>query len=341
MSRISRVLPVAVGLLVVAAIPAGAQGPERTGWWSTAPVDVSALPSPTAADGLHIANGPQGRLAFAALSYHLEPFSSATLTLHLAANTLVGTPLVIACPTVSDTWKAGGNQPTASAPAYACAGRSAPGLVSSDSTGATVSFLLDAAQQESPGLVSLAIVPAAGSTALFSFDLVKPTASAMVSQPVSAGRPAAPAEPTPSLAPTVAPASAAPAAEPQPMLPIGVVPPVATPVVAPAPALAPVLAPVAAPPAPLLSTGRLLPTAAQRRLGSDERAQRAALLLMFAIVGGVGYLIGHNKEIPLRLLGGRAPRVDPTEPVLPSSDAPMGGLGRFARPRTTAARKLT
>ena len=96
MSRLTRVAPVVLALLVASSWPASAQDPDRTGWWSTGPTDLSSAPTSTSPDGLHLANGPNGQLAFAALSYHLPPFSSARLTVHLAANTLVGTPVVMA-----------------------------------------------------------------------------------------------------------------------------------------------------------------------------------------------------------------------------------------------------
>lgn len=342
MSRRSRVLPVALGLVVLAALPAGAQGPARTGWWSTAPADLSAVPTSTAADGLHVANGPDGRLAFAAVSYHLEPFSSARLTLHLAPNTLVGTPLLIACPTVDDTWRAGGNQPTATAPAYSCAGRSTPALVSSDSAGATVSFLLDAVQELRPGMVSLAIVPSPTSTTPFSLDLLAPSAGSMVTQPVGAGPPAVSPGPA---APVVQPAALNTADAPVgaaalPMLSLETLVPQQFSIVAQTPVVAPGLA-VAAPPAVALQYRRVVRSAEQLRLAADHLARQTAMLALVALVGGLGYLLGHQQDLPLRLLGGRAPRGAPGEPVPPGADTPMGGLGRFARPRTTPARKLT
>ena len=344
MNRLTRVLPVAAGLLLLAALPAGAQGPDRTAWWSTTPADLSAAPSSTAPDGLHVANGPDGRLAFAAVSYHLEAFSSATLTLHLAPNTLVGTPLLIACPTTNDSWKAGGNQSTPTAPTYTCAGRSAPALVSSDSAGPTVSFLLDATQEQSPGVVSLAIVPSPTSTAPFSLDLLAPSASSLVAQPPGAARPPTTPEAAPTAATAVAvtPANPVTGSAPLPMLPLGNPLPQPGPVVAPDPTLAPAVAPVVAAPAAVALPGRrVVRSAEQLRLAADHRARQASMLLLLALVGGLGYLLGHKQDIPLRLLGGRAPRVDPDAVPLPGTDAPIGGLGRFARPRTAPARSLT
>ena len=352
MNRVVRALPVAVALLVTGALlvagaePAAAQAPDRTGWWSTAPTDLSAAPSSTPADGLHLANGPHGQLAFAAVSYHLPPLSSARLTVRIAANTLVGTPAVVACPTVSDTWRAGGDQPAATAPAYTCRGRSVPALVSSDSTGMTLSFLLDDNQELSPGVLSLALLPSPVSTAPFSLDLLAPGPGALVTQQVSAAQPPAAA---PSALPARTPEARAdprPPAAPVPALvPFDAALPVLAALPGVAPALAPALAPLLAagplPAPPALAAPRLLRSAQQRRLGTDNRANQAVLLVLVLLVGGVGYLIGHNTELPLRLLGGRAPRVDPDAPVLAGPDAPLGGLGRFARARTGPPRKLT
>ena len=347
MTRLTRAVPVALALLVAASWPAGAQSPDRTGWWSTTSVGgtvlpLPALPTTTPADGLHIANGPTGMLAFAAVSYHPEPFSTATLVLHLTASSLVGTPLVQACPTTTDTWPSGGNQAAASAPAFSCAGRSTPGLLGTDSTGKILTFLLDATQQSGPGVVSLAIVPLASSTAPFSFDLAKPTTSSFVGTPVRQAPAAVPATAAAPVAASPQPAAVSPVAE----LPGGPVitdlPVPAEPSV-PVPAIAP--APAAASPAPVdqlqVAEPRLVPTAARVGLRSDERARQASLLLLAALIGGLGYLIGHNQDVPLRLIGGRAVRPTPGDLLLADADAPVGGLGRFARPRPTAARKLT
>ena len=345
MTRLTRAVPVALALLVAASWPAGAQAPDRTGWWSTTSVGgtvlpLPALPTTTAPDGLHIANGPTGVLAFAAVSYHSEPFSSATLVLHLTAGSLIGTPVVQACPTTTDTWPGGGNQAAATAPAYTCAGRSTPGLLGSDSTGPILTFLLDATQQAGPGVVSLAIVPLASSTTPFSFDLAKPTTSSFVGTPVSQA---------PAAVPTAAPVAAAP--QPVPVSPVAELPvgpmtpdlPVPAEPSVPVPAIAP--APAAASPAPVdqvqVAEPRLVPAAARVGLRSDERARQAALLLLAALIGGLGYLIGHNQDVPLRLIGGRAVRPTPGDLLLADADAPVGGLGRFARPRPAAARKLT
>jgi hypothetical protein len=323
-------LLVAVGLLGLAPA-AHAQSAARTGWWNTATVSGTALPSTTAPDELHLAQGPAGQLAFAAVSYAGLSYASAELVLHVAAGSQVGTPHVVACPTRDDTWKAGGDQPIDAAPAYDCAGRSASAVVGADKAGTTLTFLLDPTLQLAPGTTSLAVVPALGS-APFSLDLTAPNARSLSVVPVSAPVGVSPA---PSAAP---PSQAATDASPPP----------AGPGFAPGPGQAPFLTgPLSAVPAPAVAASALPPVVAAGQAPvssvpvasvrlSTSTGRREAAVLLVAVVGALGYVVAQHRREPLALLGGRARAADP--PV--GAAGPARGIGRFARPRTTAARRL-
>lgn len=313
--------------------PASADAPVRTGWWTAATVAGAAAPLPTTADGdLHVASSPQGTLALAALDYHVAPVDTATLVLPITAGSVVGTPALYACPTKDETWKAGGDQPYDTAPVPQCPGRQVQGVVGTDS----VTFLLDSRSQLRPGVLSLALVPAAGST--FSMDLTAPGAASL--SVVPAEEPAAPADPVAAV--PAGPAAAAPAPSPAAAAPVGVAPPAA---LGPVPALAGVAAAPAAPPqlaaapstAPLAAGTVPLQQVASTRPAAPDSGRRLATVLLVALVGAGGYLLGRDERPPLRLLGGRALRAGGPPPP---PDGPARGLGRFARPRSGPAHGL-
>src|SRR6476659_7005714 len=144
--RVCAVLAGAVALSAALGGAALADAPSRTGWWNAATAGGVALPQPTTGtDDLHVSQGPSGSAAFAAVAYDLSgTLTDATLVLKIVPTSAVGTVDVAACPTKDNAWKAGGNQPIDTAPAYDCAG-GVPGLVAADGT--KVTFLLDARQQ--------------------------------------------------------------------------------------------------------------------------------------------------------------------------------------------------
>jgi hypothetical protein len=175
--RVLLVTALAGGPSLLAASPAAADAPARTGWWNRAAVGGSSVPYPTTKKGgLHVGNDVQGPNAFAALRYQVAGKPEATLTLQVASNGTVGTPKLQACPVTSDDWKAGADQPWSAAPHYRCAGRSTPGHVSDD--GKTVTWEVTGEQQLRPGVLDLAIVPATGSKP-FSVDFAKPGADSL------------------------------------------------------------------------------------------------------------------------------------------------------------------
>ena len=177
---------VGVGLLLLGAMTpiAYAAGPLRVGWWNAAsasggPTGSSTAPSPTTpSGGIHVATGPTTAagpllppqappnaqiLAYGAVLYELPEGSSATLRLRISGSPQ-GTPQVAACPTANTSWPPGDDQPSSSEPAYDCGARHYVGALSADGTAMT--FQVTAQSESTPGMLSLAIVPDPGSTAL-------------------------------------------------------------------------------------------------------------------------------------------------------------------------------
>lgn len=317
------------GAGMLACVPAAqAQGPARTGWWNTATVSGTALPATTPPDQLHLAQGPAGPLAFAAVSYPVPTYASAELVLHVASGSEIGTPAVLLCPTRDDRWKAGGDQPVDAAPAFDCAGRSVTAVLGSDAAGTTLTFLLDPSLQLAPGTTSLAVLPAPGS-APFSLDLAAPDALSL-----TVGQAPAPVVRNPATTPPTQPGTdaVAPPAGTGFAPPPGQVPFVLPPAVVSPPSLATsVLPPTVAAPQVPVGTAQ----AVRLRLSTSE-GRREATVLLALVVGGFAAVLSQQRREPLRLLGGRSRAVDSPAEVT----GPARGIGRFARPRSSAAKML-
>jgi len=324
---------------------AAAAEPERTGWWNRLSAQGLALPQPQTEPGdLRVQSGPEGPTAYTALLYTAAGSSTATLDLALREGSVVGTPEVAACPTLTTDWSEGENQPFDAAPEFDCAIGVSVGLVSED--GKTLSFDLDTSTQAEAGVWSLALVPQPdGSGTPFSLDLVKPGPQSFTAAPpeTSAGpAPAPPPDPGTSTADNGAGSSAeafapsgfeAPVPAPEavalsaPLVATGEAAPAAQPA-APAP-------PVAAPPVVPLVTA---PAGVAEELGSGRR-----LLALLVLAGGsaaLGYAAGQQRPGP-RLLGGRARLGAPTlAGGPPDKDERPRGIGRFAKTRDAAPRRL-
>jgi hypothetical protein len=312
--------------LVGSGTSANAQAPVRTGWWNTATVSGNALPSTTSPGNLRVSGGPSGSMAYAALSYHVPTYASATLTLHAVAGTEIGTPVVLACPTQTDTWPAGGDQPIQAAPAFDCAGRSVTAVVGSDSLGTTLTFLLDPSQQVAPGVTSLAIVPGEASTA-FSLDLAVPDEHSLNVAAVSPS-------PAPTQEPTVraTAGSAPPRSQALPPPFTGQATPLsAQSGVAPTPSVVATVPPVILPE----SAASLPVSSAGPGSGTSQPVRRDAAVLLGLLAGAFAYLLVQHRSAPPQLIGGRARAMTPTEP-----EGPARGIGRFARVRSAPARGL-
>jgi hypothetical protein len=300
---------------------AWADAPAKAGWWNAMSGGGAALPMPTTgADDLHVAQGPSGPTAYAALGYTLfgQAVSAATLELKVVANRTLGNVDLVACPTKDSAWKAGGDQPMDAAPAYDCA-KGIQGAVADDGSGVT--FFLDAPALGSDGY-SVAIVPAADAVP-FSVDFAKPDPASLTVQLDAA--------PEAQPAPAVQPAAPPPAAGMTGTAPLG---PVTAPVV---PVVQPQQPAVAAPmPAPQAAPVPFTPAAAQGTAPVSNRERYAAGTMLALLAGLLVWAFQQPAPQP-RLIGGMARK---SAPGLGPVDARPRGIGRFAAMRTAPARPL-
>lgn len=293
--RIGSALAAAVAFLVVGASPALAQPPTAAAWWNAATVSGSALPLPTTKPGdLHVALAPNGPLAFAALRFSgIDETSDAVLALKVAANSTVGTPLLLACPTTKATWKAGDDQPWDTRPDYSCAGRGVPGLLSPD--GSAMTFLLDARLQTAGLGYDIALVPDPASKVPFTIDFTKPDDSALsLSAPLGPFVPPSTQEP--------APITTAPAPDELPAY----LPPPSQPNAEPLPAPATDLVTPPALAGPASAPVRALPAARH----DSPRARAIAAILLLDLCAYLAWAMRAKRREP-KLIGGRAGRAQP------------------------------
>ena len=155
------------GELEVAYAPASATVPQETTPSTPGVPGAPVAPTPGQAGG----SSAGGTLAFAAVEYDVplqsagqsvDPASiTAALTLSLDQTSSQGVAAgdLIACPTQTTLWSAGGDQDASQAPPYACSTGAVSGQL--DTTAHTVTFDLSQAQESalSPGSFSLVIVP--------------------------------------------------------------------------------------------------------------------------------------------------------------------------------------
>lgn len=101
-----------------------------------------------------------------------------TLTLDTSSSADVSSGDVVACPTATDLWSAGGDQDSGQAPQYSCSGSGAV-TGNYDSTDNTVSFALSSAQESAltPGVFSVVIVPGSSPSGPFQAIFEPPAAS--------------------------------------------------------------------------------------------------------------------------------------------------------------------
>jgi len=308
------------GLSMVGALSSTvyANGPERVGWWNAAsasggPTGSETAPAPTTpAGGIRVASGPSTTaaptallpaqvpqnaqiVAYGTVLYALPEGGSGTLRLKIAG-TPQGTPQVVACPTATTAWTSGDDQPSSAEPAYDCTTEHFSGTASAD--GSAITFQVKAPFESSPGLLSLAIVPDTGSTALptggspFAVDLAPPDASSLTPD---LGADTSSSEPLPSADYVPPPFSGLAAGVGQPLgLPS---------VAAPAPSAPP------PPAAPTPAPQRNAPAAAARpattaNLVDSVKARFAsalgkATLLAAIVVWALGYGLLGGRVVPL------------------------------------------
>lgn len=370
-SRIGGAAAVAVSGLLIAAGSAAAEpaASVTSGWWNEAGTGAVTAPSTASSGQLQVSSGLQGPLAFAAVRItvpaNLDPTTvAATLSLVQVPNSAVGTVAVSACPTTS-SWSPGGDQASSSAPGYDCTnGRQADAI---DSDGQD-SFAIPAGWA-SGSTIDVAIVPTPGTTAPFSVNYTAPTThSAGLSGPSSSASTSIPTGTgTGSAAPaTSGPPQSSPGGETPGTAAVATAPSVAGSATsapgggssapsmsAPPPALA--SSPVAATPAPLSGPPGGSPStqALPARSGVAQsaspisghplvgpgRAGRilaiSVLLLLGVVMFGLSaYPVGNPRQVVPVGVAERS-----VVPVTPLASQ-VGGIGRFAKPRTAPPRRL-
>ena len=324
-------LALALSPTLLVADTAAAQGPDQIGWWSEAQQAPSPLPvNAVTGDNLMVGNDPSGPNAIAAVRFTVpsnidgaavDPSTvPATLTLHVAANSAVGTPAVAACIVVAN-WEPATAGSWDAKPNYSCS-PNAIGTLAGD----TAIFQLTPELQRSAGLYDLALAPAPGKSDPFSVQFVPPGADSLA---LGAGS---------SPAGTAAPPAETPATETLPGVSTAPGPDLGTPGLLSAPALplspAPAATPAATPRATRTTPGLFRPRLAKV---SAKRAQRALALGLLGLVAAAVWWFGGGQARSPRLLGslgeseaGGQLAADGGAPLY----LPSGGIGRFARPRT-------
>ncbi|HZU72945.1 MAG TPA: hypothetical protein VE990_09265 [Acidimicrobiales bacterium] len=332
----------AAGTVAVLAAPATAVVPSKTAWWNELPAGV--LPGPlVGANELAVGDSPSGPTAIAALAYQVGPDVSAdpgsagaTLVLPLNTSSSVGTPAVEACPVSPSAtgWQAGGNQ-SGAPPDYSCSAAVA-GQLSPD--GSKVTFALSPSQQEakSPGTFNLVIAPTSGSFEAV-FEVPPDSGFTVTNPPSPGGGPAAGSSPADSTG-VAAPAGPAPAAAGADSGALAPPLTAAAPSASPAPAAAPAASTTGA--RGSAGQGSIQPVAsATPGLLHGRRQQLFGVWLMVDSMIVLALFGGGPARAP-RLLGSLGSRAPAPEPESPSEETVIGGIGRFARPRSGPPRRI-
>ncbi|HMC53309.1 MAG TPA: hypothetical protein VKI64_11160 [Acidimicrobiales bacterium] len=338
----SAALVATAGMILLQAPAAHAAAPDRTGWWSQAQPSSGAVPNVTSQPGqLEVAGSPGGPVAFAAIHYTVPTDSggqtvdpsqaSGTLTLTVAPNNSAQGASIQLCPTTSQ-WKQAEDGAMADAPKYNCPGTPVQGQLSPD--GNTMTWNLASGLMSQPGEFDVAIVPSGQAPFMVNFAKPDDTSVKVDAPPGGASSPAEPPVDTGSAATSLTPATAPPGptltpATPSLSVPVG---PTGSPL--PPPSAAPAAA-AAPPPSGGSPSLGLTPVHHTSGFTTARRQQVMSVGLLLAIAGALWWMGGATQRAPRLLgsLGGRGP-----EPVVAA--VRVGGVGRFARPRTAAPRPI-
>lgn len=328
----------AVWLVWPAASPVSAIAPEAYGWWAIyqqAP-GGSNLPTPPGVpeNGIFVSGAPAtqagqtvGVTSIGAVRARIAEGSPARILLSVANGYSGANAVLLACPTTSG-WDPFLNGRWEARPKYDCV-RGVQGTVSP--TGDTVTFDMAGTAQKEPGLLDVAIVP--GGPVRIAFERPGPSSiqpafempfGDETSGDTTASSDSSGADDT-SFAPSDGGFSE---------IPLGGA-------LTELPAFGPDSGAGRGPlsPSGQAPVARGVPQALPGAFGlpsavvPDERGERIlALLLLLAIGAGLWWVGGQQNRPPRRLgsMGGAVP-------VLADVPARMGGVGRFARPRSQAS----
>lgn len=345
---------VAAGIVGWSGTAAAAPSLEEYGWWFKAnqgdpsgvlPVRPDVTPPNVPEGGLYVANDPSGAAGVSALRFYLpeDEGSAASLTLELdPSGTYGGTLAVVACPAATSWIGADGGE-WGLRPEADCDTASAAGELSDD--GATATWELPAPLFASGGTYDVVLLPDPEVAQPFQVPFSEPDSSSVQGVVGGSGPPPA-ASPPPLVFPgaTSQPSFAAPPAGGPSFSAPGFEAPQPPPLDAPGAgavggdggeAAVPVANETALPP-PLE--------------GEGFSAQRGIAVGVLAAVGA-GLWMASRRELPHpRLLGGAARAPGVTAAAAEESPAPrpgrrlaravVGGVGRFARPRTSPPSRI-
>lgn len=292
---------------------------ESAGWWykpNQVPNNLAVPPAPPGvpSDGLWVSADPSGPVGIAAVRYNA--FGSGTLTLDLAPGGNNGIPSIAACVALT-RWDGTSAGRWEGKPIYDCA-RQSKGVLSAD--GSKMAWKLDPTMQRVDGVYDIVLAPIG--PVPFSASFKAPRDSSLVTD--GSGGP----EPVPATAEPFDPTESEPSGGD--FIPFETTFPVLD---------EPRTAPESAAPAgttsstPRISTP-IVPAVANPLALPDDRNERlAAMLGLGLVLLGAWWFGGKTVRAP-RLLGsvaGRA-RAVPLE-MAEVVEAPVRGVGRFARPR--------
>lgn len=350
-----------IGLLATGAIltPAAADAPSKVGWWNEASANGTAAPAPDApAGGIRVAVTSSQTTSYGAVELAIPSDGNGTLTLNIAQMTGNSAQMlngISACPTKDDSWTAGDDQDWSKAPAADCSTHSYVGSLSSD--GKSISFNLDGAADQTPGTLSIAIVPTPN-TGLpevgtdtgtgvdtnppFVIDFAKPDATAFSCDNCQTSEGSLPPPPPPSDTGSAGFNTGTQPTTVTPQGPTSVSVPAATTTDA---GQTPVVAPNTG---AQQQTQPLYQTAAAKPASGTPHRDLLFVLLIALLFG---FLYTQNMQS-----NGRGPRLLTRQPApvpagdgaaaatvalpMPYPGVPARGIGRFAKQRTTGARPL-
>jgi hypothetical protein len=349
-----------IGLVATGAVlsPASADAPVKVAWWNFAAAGGQAAPAPDTNDGgMRVGASSQQTLAIGAVQYNLPKDGSATLELAITAiSSNANAPVlnaIVACPTKDASWKPGGDQDGGTAPGWDCEARQFVGHLSADQS--TMTFQVDGSADLTDGVLSLAIVPQHSTaipyvgtdpgtgtdlTAPFVVDFDKPGPNSFQSDaPSSSDSSDSPSSSTPPPPPATGNTGSTGSS--------GATVPPATSTggainVPPATTTDPGTTPVVAGQQPASTGGGgTAPVAAVAPAAKDNKHD-LLLMLLVLLLFAILFTQNASQRAPRRLVGAVAPAADGTTPlpVAYPAGGDARGLGRFAKPRSGAARPL-
>ena len=344
-------LLLAAAVVATALLPGGAayaSAPDAYGYWSkTAPVPPPGVPD----GGVYVALGPYTPdpaalpdpnspppptepAAIAALRFVVPEGASATLTLKVAdgqsATNPDGTPVAIdACqPDIAaGAWQPPAANPGdfAQRPKYSCSAVSVASTV--DAAAGTVTWSLPGSFQVTTGVLDVVLVPTG--TAPFQVAFAQPDSSTLAASDAPAPEPETEPSPVPE---TPAGDFGSELAVDAPVTDFGgSTAPVALPTT-----------PTSAPRQVALDTPGRGQARARPVAVVDDRGDRIfAVAVLFVLAAALWWVGGQPVNAP-RLLGSLGDRrgAGPSETAGSAPAVPVGGVGRFARPRPTRPSRL-